>query len=149
MPNYKINIENIVTGVNIRKNQIKDITQIVLSNEGALEAQINIIIVDDKYIIRLNKEYLNKNTTTDVLSFNLSDDGEEELEGEVYANIDQIKRQASDSQVPLKEEIYRIVIHGLLHLLGYDDQTGKQQQIMIQKEDQYLEILNKKLKKRG
>lgn len=149
MSNFRINIENVSSGIKILKSQIKDLTQTVLSNEGVLQAEISIIIVDDEYIIGLNQEYLNKNTTTDVISFNLSDEGAEQLEGEVYANIEQITRQASDFHVPLEEEIFRIVIHGLLHLLGFDDQNGKQKQIMTEKEDQYLAILKNGLKKRG
>jgi len=149
MSNFKINIENVSSGIKIIKSQIKDLTQTVLSNEGVLQAEISIIIVDDEYIIGLNQEYLKKNTTTDVISFNLSDEGAEQLEGEVYANIEQITRQASDFHVLLEEEIFRIVIHGLLHLLGFDDQTGKQKQIMTEKEDQYLAILKNGLKKRG
>ncbi len=149
MSNYTINIENICTGVKVKKERISDLAQTVLSNEGVLEAEISIVIVDDEYIIRLNQEYLNKNTTTDVLSFRLTDDTGDKLEGEVYANIEQITRQASDYHVLMEDEISRIVIHGVLHLLGFDDQTGEQNKIMTEKEDQYLEILNNKLKKRG
>ena len=149
MSNYTINIENICTGVKVKKERISDLAQTVLSNEGVLEAEISIVIVDDEYIIRLNQEYLNKNTTTDVLSFRLTDDTGDKLEGEVYANIEQITRQVSDYHVLMEDEISRIVIHGVLHLLGFDDQTGEQKKIMTEKEDQYLEILNNKLKKRG
>lgn len=149
MSNYTINIENICTGVKVKKERISDLAQTVLLNEGVLEAEISIVIVDDEYIIRLNQEYLNKNTTTDVLSFRLTDDTGDKLEGEVYANIEQITRQASDYHVLMEDEISRIVIHGVLHLLGFDDQTGEQNKIMTEKEDQYLEILNNKLKKRG
>lgn len=149
MSNYTINIENICTGVKVKKERISDLAQTVLLNEGVLEAEISIVIVDDEYIIRLNQEYLNKNTTTDVLSFRLTDDTGDKLEGEVYANIEQITRQASDYHVLMEDEISRIVIHGVLHLLGFDDQTGEQKKIMTEKEDQYLEILNNKLKKRG
>ncbi len=149
MSNYTINIENICTGVKVKKERISDLAQTVLSNEGVLAAEISIVIVDDEYIIRLNQEYLNKNTTTDVLSFRLTDDTGDKLEGEVYANIEQITRQASDYHVLMEDEISRIVIHGVLHLLGFDDQTGEQNKIMTEKEDQYLEILNNKLKKRG
>jgi len=149
MSNYRINIENVATNVKIIKNQIKDITRTVLSGECVLQAEINIIFVDDEYITQLNHEYLKKNTTTDVLSFRLTDVIGEELEGEVYANIEQITRQATDFRVPLEEEIYRIVIHGLLHLLGFDDQTSKQRKIMTEKEDQYIAISKNKFKKRG
>jgi len=148
MSNYKINVENLNTIVKIKKNQIKNLTRTVLSGEGILQAEINIIFVDDDYITRLNKEYLNKNNTTDVISFNLTDNNGSGLEGEIYANIDQITRQADDFHVSQEEEIFRIVIHGLLHLMGFDDQTSVQKQIMTKKEDQYIKLLKDKLNKR-
>lgn len=141
MSNYRINIENIYPGINVKKKQIKDLAQIVLSEEGILKAEINIILVDDEYIIRLNQEYLNKNRTTDVLSFSLVDEKDAQLEGEVYANIEQIIRQAVDYRVAFNEELSRIIIHGLLHLIGFNDQADEEKQIMTQKEDQYLAIL--------
>lgn len=141
MSNYRINIENIYPGINVKKKQIKDLAQIVLSKEGISKAEINIILVDDEYIIRLNQEYLNKNRTTDVLSFSLVDEKDAQLEGEVYANIEQIIRQAVDYRVAFNEELSRIIIHGLLHLIGFNDQADEEKQIMTQKEDQYLAIL--------
>lgn len=145
MSNYRINIENIYPVLKVKKRQIKDIAQTVLSKEGISEAEINIILVDDKYIIQLNHEFLNKEKTTDVISFNLMDNKDGQLEGEIYANVEQIIRQAGVYHVPFREELSRIVIHGLLHLIGFDDQTGEGKKIMTEQEDQYLEILKNEL----
>jgi rRNA maturation RNase YbeY len=149
MSNYKINVERVAAHIKKRKNQIKTLAQTVLSSEGILEAEINIIFVNDDYMLRLNQEYFKKNTTTDVISFNLTDDNSDGLDGEIYANVEQINRQASEFHVSTEEEIFRIVIHGLLHLLGFDDQTKAQKQIMTEKEDQYITLIKTKLKKRG
>ena len=111
--------------------------------KGIAKAKINIILVDDEYIIRLNQQFLNKKNTTDVLSFSLVDENDPQLEGEVYANVEQIDRQAGDYHVPFRDELFRIIIHGLLHLIGFDDRTGEEKKIMIEKEDQYLIILQK------
>jgi probable rRNA maturation factor len=143
MSNYRINIESIYLGIKVKKRQIKDLAQIVLTNEGIAKAKINIILVDDEYIIRLNQQFLNKKNTTDVLSFSLVDENDPQLEGEVYANVEQIDRQAGDYHVPFKDELFRMIIHGLLHLIGFDDRTGEEKKIMIEKEDQYLTILQK------
>ena len=141
MSNYKINIESIYPGIKVRKKQIKDLVQILLTNEGIVKAKINIILVGDRYIIKLNQQFLNKQTTTDVLSFCLSDENDAQLEGEVYANIEQIIRQADEYHLAFNEELSRIVIHGLLHLIGFNDQTDEDKQVMTQKENQYLAIL--------
>lgn len=145
MSNYRINIENIYPDLKANKKKIKHIAQTVLFKEGISTAEINIILVDDKYIIRLNHEFLNKEQTTDVISFNLTDNNDRQLAGEVYANVEQIIRQADDFHVPFNEELSRIVIHGLLHLIGFDDQTGEDKKNMIEKEEHYLEILKSEL----
>jgi len=145
MSNYRISVENSYPDIKVKARQIKNLAQQVLLNEGVIKAEINIIFVDDKYIMRLNQDYLNKDTTTDVLSFLLTDEADDQLEGEVYANIEQVIRQAQEYQVPLEDELARIVIHGLLHLIGFDDQVEEEQRVMTEREDQYLTILQTKL----
>jgi probable rRNA maturation factor len=140
-----INIENICPGIKVKKTLIKEFTRRVLVNEGIAKAEINIILVNDEYITRLNQKFLNKDTTTDVLSFSLANETNDQIEGEVYTNIEQIMRQAEDYQVTFKEELNRIIIHGLLHLIGFDDLTDEQKKIMTQKEDRYLTILPTKI----
>jgi len=141
MSSYKISIENIGTDVTVEKKRIKDLAKTVLNEEGVSQAETNIILVDDKYITRLNQEFLNINTTTDVISFNLEDEPGNLLEGEIYANIEQIKRQADYYQVTFIEELYRVLIHGLLHLVGFNDHTVEEKKIMKEKENHYLNVM--------
>ena len=145
MSNYRINIENIFAGVKVKKKPIKEFTRYLLAKEGISKAEINIVLVDDEYITRLNQKFLNKDSTTDVLSFSLADESNDQIEGEVYTNINQIMRQAEDYHVTFNEELNRIIIHGVLHLIGFDDLTDEQKKIMTEKEDQYLTILPTKL----
>lgn len=77
--------------------------------------KINIIIVADKYIQVLNKQYLHKNQPTDVISFPL----DEELWGEIYISRDRAKEQAKERQIMPEQEITNLIIHGILHLAGY------------------------------
>jgi len=149
MSNYRINIETISPAFKVTKRPVKNVAQAVLANEGIATAEINIILVDDKFMIRLNREFLNTETTTDVLSFNLTDSFDGHLEGEVYANVEQINRQAVDYHVPVRTELFRIIIHGLLHLIGFDDRSVEERKIMIEKEDQYLAILQNNFIKKG
>jgi len=140
MSSYKINIENANPEIITKKKNLNKLAEIVLTEEGVLQAEINIILVDDSFITKLNQEYLNTNNTTDVISFNLDDDGDKLLEGEVYANTDQIRRQAEEYEVTFQNELYRIVIHGVLHLIGFKDQTPLEKNMMSEKENHYLTI---------
>ncbi len=99
---------------------------------------MSIIFNDDKAMTKLNKEFLQHSYTTDVLSFRLSDHKETKLDGEVYVNVQQAKRQAKDFGVSLLNEVGRLVVHGTLHLLGYEDDTTKKKNRMSKKEDFYL-----------
>ncbi|UCE05971.1 MAG: rRNA maturation RNase YbeY [bacterium] len=144
MWNYRINVESIYPDVKIELQMIKNLVKTVLSEEGISQAEINIILANDKYIIKLNQDFLNKDITTDVLSFNLEDEPHNQIEGEVYVNIEQIKRQARDFQVTFREELFRILIHGVLHLIGFNDQKDEEKAIMTKKEDNYLASLNDK-----
>ena len=143
MSSYKISVENIYPAIRIVKKWIKTLAETVLCYEGVSKADITIILVDDQYITRLNQQFFKKDDTTDVISFNLADDASNQLEGEVYANIEQIKRQAKIYQVLFQNELHRILIHGILHLVGYNDQTAREKKIMTEKEDNYLKILHR------
>ncbi len=144
-----INVENICPNFKLKTRQIKALGERLLFEEGVLKAEINIVFVDDKYIIKLNQEFLDKDTTTDVLSFILTDESDEQLEGEVYANIEQIIRQAEDYHVSSDAELCRVVIHGLLHLIGFNDQADDDKQVMTEKEDYYLANLPTNILKKG
>ncbi|MCI0493952.1 rRNA maturation RNase YbeY [candidate division KSB1 bacterium] len=150
MSSYKIKIESILDSQKFKKRPLKQAAELVLSAEQVAGAEITIILVDDEYIKKLNKDFLSQNDTTDVISFHLDDiQSKDFLEGEVYANLDQIERQALDYSVSFSNELVRIVIHGILHLIGYDDQTLSDKETMTMKEDHYLSILTKPINKGG
>lgn len=138
----KINIYNSHPILNIKKSLINKIIKLICLNEQQLNAEINIIFVDHQYIIDLNKEFMDKNLTTDVLSFPLNDnDSLDSIDGEIYINLDQIAQQALEYSVTFFNEMNRIIIHGILHLLGYKDKTSEEKNNMTQKEDYYLKSI--------
>ncbi len=108
-----------------------------LANEGAPDAVVNIILIEDKTMIDLNSAYLEHHYTTDVLTFPLAEQGEP-IEGEVYVNVAQAKRQAKEYGVSPRNEIGRLIVHGVLHLVGYEDDTKKKKLRMSKREDFYL-----------
>jgi rRNA maturation RNase YbeY len=100
---------------------------------------LNYIICSDEYLAKINQEYLNHNTYTDIVTFDNSepDNG---IEGDIFVSIDRIKENASKFQILLEDELHRVIIHGVLHLLGYSDKGKAQSTIMREKEDAYLSL---------
>ncbi len=143
MSSYHINLETTVNRFQFDEDKVRRIIENILSTENINEALVNIIFVDDKKITGLNKKYLDKDSTTDVISFLLESNVEKKsLEGEVYANLEQIERQALEYKTTPLEEFFRIVIHGVLHLVGYDDLSPADKKNMTKKEDFYLTIVS-------
>jgi len=99
---------------------------------------INIVLISDDFITQIHEQYLKKKTPTDVLSFNLSEDFEDYYEGEIYISINRAQEQADTYNVSLTCELYRLIAHGILHLLGYDDKTATEREIMKEHEDKIL-----------
>jgi len=140
----KANIQNIHPELKVKKKTIQLLTKHVLTSEKT-DSSVDVILVDDKFMRRLNKKFTNKDKTTDVLSFGMREDKSDAIEypslGDIYVSLDQAKRQAVEYKVGFEEEVARLVTHGLLHLLGYDHASKKEETIMRKKEEGYLEKL--------
>lgn len=95
---------------------------------GVRKSDISVIFVDSRYCKSINKKYLNHNSETDVISFTI--ETKPVLEGEIYINLDQAKKQAEEFGVNFSNEVARLVVHGALHLIGYDDKTKRDRQRM-------------------
>lgn len=103
---------------------------------------MSIALVDDATIASLHEQYMNDPSPTDVLSFDLRDDPDDSaIDGEVVVSVDTARRQAAEFGTVADQEILRYVIHGTLHLLGFDDATPGQRQRMRREEDRILEVL--------
>ena len=111
----------------------------VLRAEGIVKAEVSIVFTDGRYSRTINRKYLGRDYSTDVLAFPLEEG--ETLEGELYVNIDKARQQAREYAVSLANELGRLVIHGMLHLTGYDDRTRRGAEAMRKKEDATLERL--------
>lgn len=124
----------------------QDITQIItmIKTHDSVEIQLaEVVFVDKAEILRINQEYLNHNYVTDVITFLYNEQAEpNKIEGTLYCCAPQIKKQAKDNHQPEKKEFLRIIIHGLLHLCGYDDKTDADQHQMKQRENFYLSKLS-------
>ena len=135
------------TEVYVPTDWIETIGEKVLQGEHHhSENPISIIMVDDQFITELNQTYFQKNCATDVISFNLNNDefpGEKgSAWGEIYISVERAREQASEYHVTYQEEIARLVIHGILHLLGFNDQKVRDRDRMTRKENDYLAQIN-------
>ncbi|MFQ5797748.1 MAG: rRNA maturation RNase YbeY [Bacteroidota bacterium] len=102
---------------------------------------VSIVAVGHGWMRKLNRQFLHRDETTDVLAFSLGDNSE--VEGEIYVNLDQARRQARHYRVPLTNEVTRLVIHGLLHLIGYRDKKLSERRVMRAREEELVRLLDR------
>jgi probable rRNA maturation factor len=108
-------------------------------NEDYTIGVLNYILTNDNILVQLNKEYLQHFTLTDIISFDLSEK-EGELSGDIYISVDRARENAREYKVNLNNEINRLMIHGVLHLMGYKDKSREERELMREKEEFYLSL---------
>ncbi|MEM8599725.1 MAG: rRNA maturation RNase YbeY, partial [Bacteroidota bacterium] len=115
--------------------------QRVLDGEGFAARAVSIVLTDHATVLDLNRAWLDHDYTTDVLSFNLDEDAlaEHLVEGEVYVDLDTAAERAPEFGTTFEAEAVRYVVHGVLHLVGYNDATSTQRAAMRVLEDRYLQ----------
>ncbi|HEX9829166.1 MAG TPA: rRNA maturation RNase YbeY [Bacteroidota bacterium] len=113
----------------------------VLRRESKHLSSVSVVFVGSRFIRRINRDFLGHDIITDVISFPLQDGLG--VDAELYINLERAKSQAREYNVKFKDEVLRLVIHGTLHVLGYDDTTKKAKQRMRRREDFYLTRLSK------
>ncbi len=115
------------------------IKQIIITEGHSLDV-ITYVFCSDEYLHKINMEYLNHDTYTDIITFPLSD---ENIESDIFISIDRIKENALLFQIPFLTELYRVIIHGVLHLCGFGDKTETEKKIMRSKEEESISELMK------
>jgi len=144
----KIQIENNQNKFKISKRYVRSTVKIILENLGCLDKEISISFYKDEDIQNLNKKYLNKDYPTNVLSFSLQEgefgDINPQILGDVVISVDTAQRDADKSGLTLQQEINFLIIHGILHLLGYDHEktTKEKMRKMQRKEKELFRLLN-------
>jgi probable rRNA maturation factor len=134
----QIQIHNAHKSYRIRRKETLLMVNHVLKGEHILNSEISIIFIDDKNMLDLNKTYLKHKYNTDVICFPFNEVSSKKIEGEIYINLNQARRQANEYKVTYSNEITRLVIHGVLHLLGYRDKNVRDKNRMMLLENQYL-----------
>ena len=111
------------------------ISRVILS-ENKKEGDINYVFCDDEYILEINKQYLDHDYYTDIISFDYCVGNE--LHGDVFVSIDRVKENATDFDVTFDDELKRVIIHGILHYIGYKDKSEEEELLMRQKENEKI-----------
>lgn len=111
----------------------------VARKEGFKFSELNIILCSDEYLYKLNVSYLNHKTYTDIITFDYSA-GKSPISGELYISIDRVLENAQNLGVKSRDELHRVMVHGLLHLCGYSDKTALLKAEMRKREDLYLSL---------
>lgn len=111
----------------------------VIESESEKVRSLNIILCDDNYLLELNKKYLDHDTLTDIITFYYHNKNQP-IEGELYISLERVLENADLRNIKFLEELDRVIIHGVLHLLGYNDDTEEEKEIMKRKEDYCLNL---------
>jgi probable rRNA maturation factor len=116
------------------------IKQVIHKYNSTLGA-LTYIFCSDNYLHQINVEYLDHDTLTDIITFdNADEDGT--IEGDIFVSVERVKENALDLAIPFEDELHRVMIHGVLHLIGFDDSTPELKAAMRQEEDKCLSLRN-------
>jgi rRNA maturation RNase YbeY len=111
-----------------------------ISSENYKLQEINYIFCNDEYLHKLNVQFLNHDTLTDIISFDESVG--KIIQGDIFISVERVAENAKDFGVTFENELHRVMIHGILHYCGYKDKTDKDAILMREKENHYLSVLN-------
>jgi len=124
------------------KKEIRTLLKEICKKENKKISFINCVFCSDNRLLEINKKYLNNTSLTDVVTFDFTTN-KKTIEGDVYISIDRVKENAKKYKQSFKTELLRIIIHGLLHLIGFSDKTKEEKNTMTLKENEYLSLYNK------
>ncbi|HAJ99264.1 MAG TPA: rRNA maturation RNase YbeY [Bacteroidales bacterium] len=112
----------------------------VVELEGKKVGELSIVFCSDEYLLKMNNDYLKHDYFTDVITFDYNVGGNV-ISGDIFISIDRVKENANTLKVSFSDELHRIIVHGVLHLLGYSDKSRAERVAMEEKENYYLPLL--------
>lgn len=122
------------------QENIQDWIDSAIQNENLQTGEINIIFCSDEYLLKMNKEHLKHDFYTDIITFDYCENSI--VSGDLFISKQRVEENAREFATSFRNEINRVVIHGILHLIGYKDKTNEQQKEISTKEDFYLSKLH-------
>jgi rRNA maturation RNase YbeY len=116
----------------------------IIKNKKRKAGELNFIFCSDEHLLSINRQYLNHDTYTDIITFDYSkDDVKQPVSGDIFISIDRIHENSEKFSKSFEDELHRVMIHGVLHLLGYKDKGKAAKTEMTRQEDLSLKLLNK------
>lgn len=112
----------------------------LIKEENKEAGDISVIFCSDEYLLEMNKTHLNHDYYTDIITFNYVDG--KLISGDLFISVDRVKENAVKFEVSFYEELYRVILHGVLHLVGYNDKTDEEKKVMREKENYYLKKID-------
>ena len=125
------------------QHKLKKWIAAVIKGKRFTLVQINYIFCNDAYLLKMNKNYLHHNTYTDIITFNNSTE-KKKIEADIFISYERVKINAANYETSVNDELHRVMIHGVLHLLGYKDKSAKDKKLMRKMEDKMLKLFTKK-----
>jgi len=122
------------------ESQYEDWISRIIESEGFDEGEINYIFCDDEYLHKINVEYLDHDTLTDIISFDYTVGNL--LQGDIFVSIERVRENADDFKVSFDEELRRVLSHGVLHYCGYKDKSEKDEALMRAKEEEKMQMFH-------
>lgn len=119
------------------KNALRQWLRDTIIAEGYRLKELNYIFCSDTYLLQVNRQYLDHDTYTDIITFDNSEQ-EKMIVGDIFISAERVKENAAKFKVTEAAELHRVMVHGALHLLGYPDKTPESKKVMTQKENEYL-----------
>lgn len=134
---YKEDFSGRIADQKKRKNWIK----FAVEREKFQCGDLSFIFCSDDYLLKINREYLDHDYYTDIITFNYVEG--KVISGDIFISVDRVRDNARQFDVSFENELNRVIIHGVLHLIGFDDKDESLQQVMRNKENEYLEEFSK------
>lgn len=127
----------------VEESDLEKLMNRIEKEENVLYQSVELVYVDEDYIVEINREYLNREYVTDIISFRYDEDTSDRvIEGTLFCCAARITEQCGEANTTPRNEFYRVFVHGLLHLAGYNDQSEKEKETMTRLENHYLNYIN-------
>lgn len=121
----------------LKRNKLKEFIKQQVANEKKKISTLVIIFCTDEYLLKINKQFLQHDFYTDIITFNLAEK-RNTIEGEIYISVDRVRENAKINSVSQKNELHRVIFHGILHLCGHFDKSASEKKIMTSLENAFL-----------
>jgi probable rRNA maturation factor len=131
---------NFLEPIDLRdRTRLKRFLASLFKKEGKQLDELQYIFCSDDYLLDINRQYLNHDYYTDIITFDLSEMGQS-INAEIYISVDRVRENAREFGSSLRQELHRVIFHGALHLCGYKDKTSAQEKEMRKMEEKYLTL---------